>query len=110
MAFLTSLFRNLKDGGEVQNLFFKPGRMHQWMIDNPGGIHKQLTRPIAKKDGGSIASIFRNLDPEMLKPMPAPIRKSLPRFQQALPKKKGGKVAKKTRAAKKTKKKSRQKK
>ena len=87
MAFFTSIFRNLKNGGAVG--YEKPGRYHQWLIDNPGGIRKKeggevksqfwqlfekankpLTAPIAKKEGGEVKSgFFYNLskNPEMIK-------------------------------------------
>jgi hypothetical protein len=79
MAFFTSMFRNLKDGGAV---YEKPSRFHQWIIDNPGGIRKKdggevksqflrpLTAPIAYKEGGEVKSgFFYNLskNPEMMK-------------------------------------------
>jgi hypothetical protein len=79
MAFFTSIFRNLKNGGAV---YEKPSRYHQWIIDNPGGIRKKeggevksqfwrpLTAPIAYKEGGEVKSgFFYNLskNPEMIK-------------------------------------------
>ena len=73
MAFFTSIFRNLKNGGAV---YEKPSRYHQWIIDNPGGIRK--------KEGGEVKSgFFYNLskNPEMIKLIqkannqPTPIRK-----------------------------------
>ena len=88
MAFFTSIFRNLKNGGAV---YEKPSRYHQWLIDNPGGIRK--------KEGGEVKSgLFYNLskNPKFMellekanKPQPTPIAK-----------KKGGRIAKKSKTKK----------
>ena len=128
MAFFTSLFRNLKDGGAV---YPKPSWAHQMIINNPGGVYKKeggavrstrlvpkepgavkklfnLTpemvntmygKPLAKKNGGSIKTIFGNIDQEMFKslttPLPRPIRKKDGgRLVKPSPFLKGGKVKK----------------
>ena len=116
MAFFTSIFRNLKNGGAV---YEKPSRYHQWIIDNPGGIRK--------KEGGEVKSgFFYNLskNPEMMKLIQkannqpkAPIRKKeggvvekMTPFQEAIHRlnnmptpirrKKGGRIAKKSPGSK----------
>ena len=118
MAFFTSIFRNLKNGGAV---YEKPSRYHQWIIDNPGGIVRNF------KEGGEVKSgFFYNLskNPEMIKLIQkannqpkAPIRmkeggvvEKMTPFQEAIHRlnnmptpirrKKGGRIAKKSPGSK----------
>ena len=108
MAFFTSIFRNLKNGGAV---YEKPSRYHQWIIDNPGGIRKKdggevksqflrpLTAPIAYKEGGEVKSgFFYNLskNPEMIKL----IQKANNQPKAPIRKKEGGRIAKKSPGSK----------
>lgn len=82
MAFFTSLFRNLKEGGEVKSQF--------WQLFEKA--NKPLTAPLYRKEGGAVSGkkLF-NLTPEMVNTMygkPLATRNII----KPVPKKKGGAV------------------
>lgn len=91
MAFFTSLFRNLKEGGEVKSQF--------WQLFEKAS--KPLPTPLYRKEGGVVSGPF---PPKVMEALAQSFR-HIPRGPpQPIRRKKGGRIPKKSPGSKNNKK------